>query len=121
MAQQPAVQAGTAAAAAPTAPTFTFATTPAEANDQPLDMSSAIGQKFFKTATEPLATPFDGTTQGLCLFLYFVAQQAELQNWAKIIMIPDANGIDRDLLKDHRLLTLADIRAHAETYLLNQD
>lgn len=56
------------------APAFTFATTPAEANDQPLDMSSAIGQKFFKTATEPLATPFDGMTQGLRLFLYFVAQ-----------------------------------------------
>ena len=48
-------------------------------------MSSAIGQKFFKTATEPLATTFDGTTQGLRLFLYFVAQRAELQNWSKII------------------------------------
>ena len=98
--------------AAPAAPAFTFATTPAEANDQPLDMSSAIGQKFFKTATEPLAMPFDGTTQGLRLFLYFVAQQAELQNWANIIMIPDANGIDRDLLKDHCLLTLNDVRTH---------
>ena len=121
MAQQPAAQAGAAAAAAPAVPTFTFATTPAEANDQPLDMSSAIGQKFFKTATEPLATPFDGTTQGLRLFLYFVAQRAELQNWSNIITIPDANGVDRDLLKDHRLLTLADVRAHAATYLLNQD
>ena len=64
-------------AAAPAAPTFTFATTPAEANDQPLDMSSAIGQKFFKTVTEPLATPFDGTTQGLRIFLYFVGSLGE--------------------------------------------
>ena len=121
MAQQPAVQAGAAAAAAPAAPTFTFATTPAEANDQPLDMSSAISQKFFKTATEPLAKPFDGTTQGLRLFLYFVAQRAELQNWSKIITIPDASGIDRDLLKDHQLLTLNNVRVHAESCLLNQD
>ena len=36
-------------------------------------------------------------------------------------MIPDANGVNRDLLKDHRLLTLANVRAHAATYLLNQD
>ena len=121
MAQQPAVPAGAAAAAAPAALTFTFATTPAEANDQPLDMSLAIGQKFFKTVTEPLAMPFDSTMQGLRLFLYFVAQQAELQNWANIITIPDANKVDCDLLKDHRLLMLADVRAHAATYLLNQD
>jgi hypothetical protein len=39
-----------------------FALTPAEVDNDPIDYRTTEGKKLYRTATTPLATKFDGTS-----------------------------------------------------------
>ena len=54
-------------------PPVQFALTPAQANQNILDLSSAAGQKLYKAAIAPLTTLFDGTAATIRMFLSDVA------------------------------------------------
>ena len=97
-----------------------FALTPAQANQNILDLSSAAGQKLYKAAIAPLTTLFDGTAATICMFLSDVAARAESFHWHNILNVPDAMGVPCSLITAHRLLTLQDIRNHTATYANQQ-
>ena len=97
-----------------------FALTPAQANQNILDLSSAAGQKLYKAAIAPLTTLFDGTAATIRMFLSDVAARAESFHWHNILNVPDAMGVPRSLITAHRLLTLQDVRNHAATYANQQ-
>jgi hypothetical protein len=78
---------------------------------------SAREQKYFGKATEPMETKYDGSAKGLLMFITKVEQKAELFGWAPILTIPTATMGNLSLLDHYGQITLADIKAHAITYM----
>ena len=101
-------------------PLVQFALTPAQANQNILDLSLAAGQKLYKAAIAPLTTLFDGTAATICMFLSDIAARAESFHWHNILNVPDTMGVPCSLITAHCLLTLQDIQNHATTYANQQ-
>jgi hypothetical protein len=78
---------------------------------------SAREQKYFGKATEPMETKYDGSAKGLVMFITKVEQKAELFGWEPILTIPTAMMGNLSLLDNYGQITLADIKAHAVTYM----
>jgi hypothetical protein len=114
----PAANNPAAAAAANVVP---FALTPAEVDNDPIDYRTNDGKKLYKAATAPLATKFDGTADRYFLFLNDIMQHAEEHNWGPILQIPNDNNVERSLLDKLGELSEANIRAHAMTYIANNN
>jgi len=111
-----AAQAGNAAAAAPAA----FALTPGQANAAAvIDFSTTVGLKRYDKAVEPLKMLFDHSEGRTVDFSMAVDLHAKAMGWkatgGDIITIPDANGTNKDLIREYKL-TKEDIIRHINTY-----
>ena len=82
-------------------PLFLFALTPALANPDPVDYATSEGMKLYKSATERLTHSFDGETGSLHLFLQALQQRADSFEWASVLMVPDVNGVPRNLITEY--------------------
>ena len=100
---------------------FVFAETPSLLNDQPIDYGLAEGIKLFKSNTAKLSHELSIKPEELLLTIEEVRRRVIAANWKDILQIPcekdDAGTvIIRNLLDQHGLITMAQVRAHAETY-----
>ena len=96
-----------------------FARTPAQADNEIIDYSSAEGKKLYALATMKLNIPFDGNPSNLEAFLESIQEQAYSSNWAQIMSIPDKYGILQSIIDEYDLLTSEDVRNHVDSYLWN--
>lgn len=109
-----------AAAAAANVPVFSL--TPAEQHTAAfIDLGTTEGRKMFSTATKPLDEPYDGSKNGMHMFLHQVNTRADICGWTTTIMtIPAPTAANPNatfsLLHQYGQLTLAHIEAHALTY-----
>jgi hypothetical protein len=98
-----------------------FALTPALANQNVLDLTTAQGIKLYKSITTPLLNTFDGSTKELVLFMDELKHKADEHGWNSALLrvsdrLPPTPTI-RNLLVYHRLIDIADVRAHAQSYI----
>jgi hypothetical protein len=109
---------GDGGGAPPNIPNIVIRSHPAglDSNAAYFTYDSAREQKYFGKATEPMETKYDGSAKGLLIFITKVEQKAELFGWAPILTIPTAQG-NLSLLDHYGQITLADIKAHAATYM----
>lgn len=101
-----------------------FALTPAQAQQNVIDLTTAAGIKLHKQIVTPLATPFSGSVDKLMPFLAAVSDRAASSNWnAGLLQVSNqdaTNPIQHNLITQHRMLTLANVRAHAAQYVGQQ-
>jgi hypothetical protein len=106
-----------------------FALAPGRVNNEVLDYSSNEGIKLYNKATAPLETKYDLDTGHLYSFLQNAKNRAMNQNWTAICTIPvpptaitAGRAIpEYDLLTQYGRMTLANIKASAETYQFRQE
>jgi hypothetical protein len=102
-----------------------FALTPALANQNVIDLASPQGIKLYKAITTPLATKFDGSSRKLVLFMDELRHKADEYGWNHTLLsVSDQHPVTptvRNLLVHHRLITMANVRAHATTYIGTQE
>ena len=94
-----------------------YARFPVGANKGILDYDNSDHVKIYRAASAPLELKFDVTSGGLLCFLERVCERAYKSNWKNIILVPDSNGVVRNLLTEYGRLTATDIRNHAETFI----
>jgi hypothetical protein len=120
-AQQAAMaQAAQAAPAVPAPPAPQFALSPALLNNDPIDYSTSAGSKLFKSNIEAFPTKFDSEPKNLRLFLESVSDRAAIANWSAVLTIPDSTNVPRNLVTEFGMLSLDNVRAHAQTYMGTQ-
>jgi len=86
--------------------------------------SISDGKKIFAAATKPLETKYDGSTENLAIFIKDVQHHVEREGWNPLVTISDqqaANPTNRNLLLEHRQLTLENVRANAQVYVAAND
>ena len=105
--------------AAPAAPVFSL--TPATLTNNQLDYSTAKDIKIYKAATDPMSTKFDCDPMNTQVFMATLTLHADTSNWSNIMTVPDSDGTDHNILKEHGQVTMDDCRAHAFTYVFLQD
>jgi hypothetical protein len=64
-----------------------FALNPADLNQNFFNYTTAEGCKHFERATEPLDTPYDGSSKGLNLFIHQIKSKANVCGWTTGIMM----------------------------------
>jgi hypothetical protein len=99
-----------------------FALTSALANQNVIDLLTTQGRiKLYKAITTPLATKFNGSSRKLVLFMDELRHKADEFGWNDTLLsVSDQHPItptNRNLLLHHRLITMANVRAHAMTYI----
>jgi hypothetical protein len=99
-----------------------FALTPALANQNVMDLASTQGIKLYKSIITPLDIKFDGTSRKLVLFMDELRHKADENGWNHTLLsVSDRHPITPTtrnlLLVHHRLMTIDDVRAHAEAYI----
>ena len=101
-----------------------FALTPAQAQQNVVDLTTSSGIKLHKQIVTPLLTLFDGAPNKLTNFLAAIAERAIACNWNQTLLtISDQkapNPRDLHLLSQHRMLTLENVHAKANTYVGQQ-
>jgi hypothetical protein len=100
-----------------------FALTPAQARQDVIDLSSPSGIKLHTRITTAMTTPFDGAPNKLSAFLTAVSERANACNWTQtLLQISDQGAPPRDLnlITQHRMLSLENVRAHAATHVGQQ-
>ena len=114
--------AGAAAAAGPppaAAGPVTFSINPANAKVGIINYDTTDGIKIYQSATAALATKYTGNTIDMYDFLKNVKDRADSFGWGAIVTIPK-DGLTKDLIEQYGLITLDDIRAHAQMYVNEQ-
>ena len=77
--------------------------------------------KLYKSATERLTHTFNGETGSLRLFLQALQQRADSFGWASVLlMVPDVNGVPRNLITKYGRVTMTDVINHVLTHVHNQ-
>ncbi len=116
MAAVPGAAAAANAAAAPPPPIIPFALTPALADDAVINYATSEGKKLWKEASEQLPIgEFDGLNPHI--LLRDLDQRAKTQGWQNILTITvGANAYY--LPRQHGALTMAQVRAHSDTYMV---
>ena len=96
-----------------------FALSPAHANgDKIINGFTKMGQALIQEASTPLKTKFDGKSLlNLTTFLRDIEHQAYRSNWNDILTIPDPKGVRKHLVHYYGLVTLANVRVNALTYI----
>lgn len=101
-----------------------FALTPATANQDDIDLTSATGIKLYKTITLPLETKFDGSPGKLLSFMDNLHQKASCFGWnQELLAISNqhpANPQQRNLLTNHHMLMMENVQVHAAAYIGTQ-
>jgi hypothetical protein len=90
-----------------------FALTPAEAQQDVIDLATTAGIKLQKQIVTPLSTLFDGSPNKLATFLTTVFDRATSCNWnqslLKVNNQAQINPQDLNLITKHRMLSLANV------------
>ena len=97
-----------------------FALAPALVEDGVIDYSTRTGAKLYETAVEALNIEFDCQPGNLKVFLEKVKNRAMATGWNDILNVPtDLAEPDQtiNLISEYGLLSLEQVRAHAETYV----
>ena len=99
-----------------------FALSPALATRGIIDYSTRAGEKIYSSATKELdTTKYDGEAQGLMAFLELLEERATNFGWdTSIMMIPDPEGNQTNLLTGYGTITLEQIRRYEESYISTQ-
>ena len=110
----PASTAATAAATVTTgATTIKFASTPGQAEDDILDLSSKKGIMAYHAAIKTIPVPFDGGSREISHFQSQLKRRADTAGWnhglGNIRDIPDKNGDSQNLITQYGCLTMEDI------------
>jgi hypothetical protein len=125
MAQAPAAQAAPAAAPAANPPAVAFSFGPSIANEDIIDYELPAGAKAYKIATSKLQEElFDCEPVGITQFLSTIKTRAMQCGWHSILKVPKnmANtAVTADLLTHYGEITLAQVKAHAATYVDSKD
>jgi hypothetical protein len=107
----------------PAPPAPVFALTPGLLNEAlPWDYGTTAGLKLFFASTKGLEPKFNGAQTGLKVFLRALTVKAQNFGWdAMILSIPDGLPVpvNRDLLTQYGLLSIANVQARAATWLGN--
>ena len=98
-----------------------YADVPGGAGNDPWDFTSGSGLKVFINSTKGLETKFDGNQAKLHPFLLHVSKRAAAYGWSTILTIPDGGNIARSLIKEYGTLSRAHVRAHAITYITQEN
>jgi hypothetical protein len=111
-----------ATAVAPGAPAAVpFAAAPGlTSNQTPWDYTTSAGIKLYQNATAPTSPIFDGAQTALKLFLHSIGRRGKDYGWqSSLFTIPDQKTppTNRDLLTQYGVLTIANVQAHASTYI----
>ena len=97
-----------------------FALAPALVEDGVIDYSTRAGSKIYEAAVEALNIEFDCKPENLKPLLQKIRNRSMATGWDHILDIPtDLAEPDQttNLLGEYGLLTLEQVRAHAETYV----
>jgi hypothetical protein len=98
-----------------------FALTPAQAQQNVINLTTPAGIKIYERIVTPLVTPFDGSPNKLTTFLSAVSDRATSCNWnANLLSISNQDAVnprDLNLVTQHRMLSLQNVRTHAATYV----
>ena len=106
----------------PVVPPPIFSLTPAALHTAAfVDLGSPEGRKMFSTATKPLEEPYDGSKNGIHMFIHQVSTRAAICGWTSTIMsIPAPTAANPQanlsLLNQYGQITLTQIEAHARSY-----
>jgi hypothetical protein len=99
----------------------TFGTNPADSHGTdptlPWDFSSPAGARLFYTGTVPIPDTEVSTEAGLRIFLQKLRIRADTFGWSSLLMIDDSSAVSRNLLTHYGLLSLANVRDKALTYI----
>jgi hypothetical protein len=99
------------------APVLTpFSLTPAAVGAVPWDLQSSQGTKHYISATEAILPLYDGDHGKLNEFLRKISNRAEQFGFASILMVPDNDGINRDITREFGCVTMNNMRAKALLY-----
>ena len=110
-----------AAGVAPVAPAPVFALTPALVGQGFLDWTKHGNRKLHQKAIEKLSINFEGKADQILLLGNEMTNKANQMGFDRTIMhIPDENGINRNLIKEHGLLSYQAIEMWATTNVIGQ-
>jgi hypothetical protein len=93
-----------------------FSLTPAGVGAVPWDLQSSQGMKLYISATEAILPLYDGDHGKLNEFLRKISNRAEQFSFASILMVPDNDGINRDITREFGCVTMNNMRAKALLY-----
>jgi hypothetical protein len=98
-----------------------FALTPAMVTQDIIDTTQTNGIKLYKASiTAPLETKFNGSSSKLLSFLDDIKLKSLCHGWnTQLLSISNqdpTNPQNRNLLKQHRRLTIKNVQSHATTY-----
>ena len=114
-------QQGAAAAAVPAEPVPVFALSPALVGQGFLDWTKHGNSKLHQSAIEKLIIKFEGKADQILLLGNEMTNKANQMGFDRTIMhIPDENGINRNLIKEHGLLSYQAIEMWATTNVIGQ-
>ena len=88
-----------------------FLLSPATTTNSIIDYSTSDGMKLFAKATKPQKTEYDGSADGLRLFLGNFRHHANMSNWNANITVTTATGT-RDLPSHYGQITKAELATH---------
>ena len=98
-------------------PAGIFALSPAHAVADIYDFSSSKNSKLYINATAPLRNKHDGTVDTLRPMLDDLLLRSSEFGWSVLLTIKDDDNVDRDLIEQSRMITLANIRTAAQAYI----
>ena len=96
-----------------------FALSPALANRDILDYSSASGAKVYRGAIAPVAIEFDCKSENLQLFLDQIRDRSTTHDWNNILLIPKEGDLEnpKDLIESYGEVSYEDVKASVLTYV----
>ena len=100
-----------------------FALLQALANISILNYNTSKGSNIYKQAVKPLKDEFDCTLGGLNVLLAQLRDHAIAYGWTQILMIPpnlNEPNMTIDIINGYGQLALAQVHAHAESYVNDQ-
>ena len=114
-------QQGAAAGAVPAEPVPVFALSPALVGQGFLGWTKHGNSKLHQRAIEKLSIKFQGNADQILLLGNEMTNKANQMGFDRTIMhIPDENGINRNLIKEHGLLSYQAIKTWATTNVIGQ-
>jgi hypothetical protein len=113
--QQAQQAANTAQQAAPSVIIMAFSLSPAKTTNDVIDYATSDGMKLFAKATKPQKTEYDGSPDGLRLFLGNFKDHANTSNWKANITVATTSG-DQDLASRYGKITESELATHVTAF-----
>jgi hypothetical protein len=105
-------------------PVGPLALTPVQANQDVIDLMQSNGIKLYEAITTPLETKFNGSSAKLLAFLDNIKQKALRYGWTDhLLSISNQDPVNlqnRNLVQQHRMLSIENVQNHAAAYIGTQ-